>query len=185
MGQRKLELFEICGYLPYGLLFDTFYGVIKLTGLQSGALIPEEISEIDGKYEQYELEDVKPILRPISDLYKTITHNGKEIVPIVELAKIAYPYYDWEIANKMAFRDINKKEFIDREFFGCKKSERVKLHRIDIGYFYTIYRCDNIENIPNQVELFDFLHELKIDYRGLIDAGLAVSVYDLDSNPYN
>jgi hypothetical protein len=36
----------------------------------------------------------------------------------------------------------------------------------------------------NQYMIFDCLHELKIDYRGLIDAGLCVSCYDLEKNPY-
>lgn len=31
---------------------------------------------------------------------------------------------------------------------------------------------------------FDLLHRLHFDYRGLIDAGLAVSVHDLPTNPY-
>lgn len=30
----------------------------------------------------------------------------------------------------------------------------------------------------------DLLHQLKFDYRGLIDAELAVSVHDLKRNPY-
>ena len=30
----------------------------------------------------------------------------------------------------------------------------------------------------------DLLHQLKFDYRGLIDAELAVSVHDLKQNPY-
>jgi len=36
----------------------------------------------------------------------------------------------------------------------------------------------------NQYQLFDYLHELKIDYRGLIDAGLAIDVNTLEVNPY-
>ena len=36
----------------------------------------------------------------------------------------------------------------------------------------------------NQVAFFDYLHELKIDYRGLIDAGLAVSTHDVDGVVY-
>lgn len=31
---------------------------------------------------------------------------------------------------------------------------------------------------------FDLLHRLHFDHRGLIDAGLAVSVHDLPTNPY-
>ena len=36
----------------------------------------------------------------------------------------------------------------------------------------------------NQYQLFDYLHELKIDYRRLIDAGLAIDVNTLEVNPY-
>ena len=32
--------------------------------------------------------------------------------------------------------------------------------------------------------LFDLMNRLMIDYRGLIPAGLAKSVHDLDKNPY-
>lgn len=32
--------------------------------------------------------------------------------------------------------------------------------------------------------LYDLLHRLHLDYRGLILAGLAVSVHDLPTNPY-
>lgn len=38
--------------------------------------------------------------------------------------------------------------------------------------------------ICNQHEMYDLLHRLHFDYRGLIDAGLAVSVHDLKQNPY-
>lgn len=37
---------------------------------------------------------------------------------------------------------------------------------------------------PKQRDLFDLLHRLHFDHRGLIDAGLAVSVHDLKQNPY-
>ena len=38
--------------------------------------------------------------------------------------------------------------------------------------------------IPATHNLYDLLHRLKFDYRGLIDAKLAVSVHDLPTNPY-
>lgn len=34
------------------------------------------------------------------------------------------------------------------------------------------------------VPLFDTFHRYHIDYRGLIDKGLAISVFDLSENPY-
>ena len=48
-----------------------------------------------------------------------------------------------------------------------------------------LYLVDGSANQVNQYQLFDFLHELKIDYRWLIEAKLGISCYDLDTNPYN
>lgn len=38
--------------------------------------------------------------------------------------------------------------------------------------------------LRNQVAILDRLAEWLFDYRGLIPAGLAVSVHDLPTNPY-
>jgi hypothetical protein len=35
-----------------------------------------------------------------------------------------------------------------------------------------------------KITLLDFLHELKIDYRGLINAGSVIDVNTLEINPY-
>ena len=40
-----------------------------------------------------------PILRPLSDLIKPITHNGETFIPIVELAKIAFPSDGYNISE--------------------------------------------------------------------------------------
>ncbi|MCL2650296.1 MAG: hypothetical protein FWD60_04615, partial [Candidatus Azobacteroides sp.] len=112
-------------------------------------------------------QENKPILRPLSDLYRTITHNGKEIVPIVELAKISFPNCEWE-KNK----NIDSAESKNGTFF----------YDYYKGFYYR-YK-GGISDVYNQYQLFDYLHELKIDYRGLIESGLAVSVYDLEDNPY-
>ena len=37
------------------------------------------------------IQFISIILRPLSDLTKPITHNGETFIPIVELAKIAFP----------------------------------------------------------------------------------------------
>lgn len=41
--------------------------------------------------------DIMPIFRPLSDLTNEIEVDGKKFVPIVELAKIAFPSYEWGI----------------------------------------------------------------------------------------
>ena len=160
--ERKLELRDIASYLPYGLKYITKNKY--------------QIIEGDKKIEIVTFDNIKHIylyagafdiiLRPLSDLYKTIVHNGKEIVPIVELAKIAFPKYDWLL------------EKIQDSYHAVSGS-------IWFTFFNGSFYIDGIIGNPidNQYQLFDYMNELKIDYRGLIDAGLAVSVYDIE-NPY-
>ena len=51
-----------------------------------------------------EISDIQiPILRPLFDLTKPITHNGETFVPIVELAKIGDTTYDKLIISNLKF----------------------------------------------------------------------------------
>jgi len=153
--ERKLELRDIAGYLPYGLR-----------------------CEIDKSFYDFDLEmannwfgyydKVNIFLRPLSNLYRTITHNRKEIVPIMELAKIARPDFDW---------------VFKQEYCAYSKSQKTNFSFMN-GFFSIVTDEMNCYYVMNEYLLFDYLHELKIDYRGLIDAGLAVNVYDLEDNPY-
>jgi hypothetical protein len=87
----------------------------------------------------------------------------------VELAKITMPNQSWEYWGNMAvWRD---RKNIEDKFSYCKSE----------GYFTHSSSKGAIKNYP---QLFDYLHELKIDYRGLIDAKLCISCYDLPENPY-
>ena len=161
--ERKLELKDICGYLPNGLW--CYYDTEDMSIQELGGFSPEYWLDKFG----YEIEciddEIKPILRPLSDLNKPIIHNGKEEVPIVELIKIAGLVKEMETES---FR-----------FGYCAVMK---------GFYYHSYTmdkgCYSCFDISNQYLLFDYLHSRFIDYRGLIDAGLAVSVYDLENNPY-
>ena len=118
--------------------------------------------------------DFKILLRPLSDLYRAITHNGEEIVPIVKLAKMADVNLrfsgNWRfVEDRRMAVNVDNQFYFDKGTFRCVIDSGSKLHN---------------NTIFNQYQLFDYLHELKIDYRGLIDAGLAKPVYDLDENPY-
>jgi hypothetical protein len=159
--RRKLEFKDICGYLPYDLHYQCEYldGHIK----------------VDGYLNYKNLQDLMrniafdtPILRPLSDLYKTITHNGKEIVPIVELAEIAGDEKNWILEGDTAFHP------------GLKLS--VNFCKVCGFIFQRLNDSDEIDNliVNSQVELFDYLNELKIDYRGLIDAGVAIDCNTLN-----
>jgi hypothetical protein len=133
-----------------------------------------------------------PIMRPLSDLYKKINHNGKEIEPICELLHLIYPQANVKLQGKSA-------RFGYYNFFFDKKIQRFRMTNdergwqrmnddksifkrflINIHFMRNILEC----HVPEKKTLFDYMDELKIDYRGLIDAGLAIDCYKLKNNPY-
>lgn len=168
METKKLELKDICGYLPYDL--RGIWVSPKLNGDKNyiGHIVHIGLLSVD--YYIKNNADVKPILRPLSDLYKTITHKGKEIIPIVELANLSFCF---DGRNNCWVLNGHYAEY-------------------DTGYDYIKFCYSDSRNcfdstrgtIRNQYQLFDYLNELKIDYRGLIDAGLAIDANTLNENPY-
>jgi hypothetical protein len=152
--EQKLELKDIAGYLPYKLCcintayYDKADNIFEVKQVF--------LNKIQGS-------DV-PILRPLSDLYRPITHNGKESVPIVELAKIMNPQIDWDYGTTYACHNFWKFTYTN--------------------YGFRLYKGKHDIDVLRQYQLFDYLHELKIDYRGLIYAGLAIDCNSLDNNPY-
>ena len=166
METRELELKDIIGNIPHKL-FCLCRGVEFCANEILNAHDNTEVI-FSCNFEPVRIHEITPILRPLSDLYKTITHNGKEIIPIVELAKIYSPAGNWY------FHDLFKEALANDYRFGYSSVNRCFSSKYK-NYCNTVY---------NQYQLFDYLHELKIDYRGLIDAGLAISVYDLENNPY-
>jgi hypothetical protein len=171
---KTLELKEICGYLPYDLKYlncDDAIDTVDFCNVGNAVryLQTEDRDEDD---EWLQSQKITPILRPLSDLYKTITHGGKEIIPLVELAKISYPaVHNWD--------------YVKGDNYSFSYLDNMRFHYNDEECAFFIIGYDHSIDIAfRQYQLFDYLNELKIDYRGLIDAGLAVSVYDLEENPY-
>jgi hypothetical protein len=155
--KRKLELKDIAGYLPYNLKCQYKYVIVESYGvwrLECGKLF------YDFSY--------KPILRPLSDLYRTITHNGKEIVPIVECAKMVKPNCKWALSKY--------------ENAECEDGWSFLYSKEDNAFILIYVATQKIVN--NQYKLFDYLNELKIDYRGLIDQGFAIDANRFETNPY-
>lgn len=120
------------------------------------------------KTESYWSDDyiLNPILRKMSQLTEKIIIDGVERIPIVELAKIAFPQLsmDWEF-----YEDIKK---------------AINTFGVTFGYedgFYTISSM----KVPRQLQLFQWLYKHKFDLHGLIGAGLAVDASTLDINPYD
>lgn len=171
-SRRLLEL-GVPAYLPYGLVGVDEHNRITKLGcyLSIGDSFRVYLPDLFAQF-------CKPYLRPTSDLTKEITHRGETFVPMVKLASILCPGFQWVLNGKGA-GCVNSKDsrytfwFDSNAFFTrifippfSKQLERV-----------VIEPCD-------QIIAFDKLSEWLFDYRGLIPAGLAVDVNTLSENPY-
>ena len=84
----KLELKHLAAYLPYGLKGMVNYDHlqkeydVELYGIVKDILI---IESPFGGLDYYSKHDFKPILHPLSDLTKEITHNGENFVPFYKI----------------------------------------------------------------------------------------------------
>ena len=153
--KRELTLTDIAGYLDHTLLGQ------HLTGA---------ICWIDVKFiaqHGIALARYNPVLRPMSDLYVEISergyNNGKPFVPLVEFAKVRYPY-------------LTSRRFItDTKYVECAENDSSGWGK---------WKMYELELESMSVDELDLLHRLHLDYRDLIGAGLAVSVHDLPTNPY-
>lgn len=178
--KRELMLTDIAAYLPYDLkmiqcnmqlstVFEMHYHPIK-----------KDQRVICGINDIFELSEIAPVLRPMSDLYVEITergyNDGKPFVPILKLANLlgSPARYQW-ILNSDGYCAFSPEAM---DYFRWLEEEKYFLHSPSYRDDYPGYI------ICNQHEMYDLLHRLHFDYRGLIDAGLAVSVHDLKQNPY-
>jgi hypothetical protein len=165
---RRLELKDIAGYFPYDLRAVWCKKEYRCLSLIKRNNIFIAITE-DNMDETHNpisaIEHIVPILRPLDDLYQTITHNGRKIVPIVECARKAFPGRDWKIVDGRTF---------------CQTKEG---YTFEYDEGYNVF-CLERDYCIDQILIFDYLHELKIDYRGLISEGLAIDANTLDINPY-
>jgi hypothetical protein len=168
---RTLELKDICGYLPHDLCaevdIDDKMEICKITVISNISIVLKTLHDkvFTGSVRRT-FDEIKPILYPISSLYETGVHNGKEIIPIVECAKMAFPLGDWLINQYNTTNSLFSPQY---GRFGFEKES---------------FWVEDVDFVPNQVQLFDYLNELKIDCHGLIESGLAIDVNTLENNPY-
>lgn len=153
---EKITLENIAPYIAYKLKVKSKLGeVFELT--------PYPIAGKNLTYIQefFENED-KPLLRPM-DLTKPIQVDGKEVVPIVELAKISFPYYNWVFKNgecvSGGFGNIIRFKFLN-DFFYCSDNDPM--------------------HVEHQLALFQRLFKHHFDVFRLIEKGLAI---DLTQHP--
>ncbi len=178
MESRKLELADIAMYLPYGLKvklsqkgifnLDEEYpdstihnATYKITDMILGENPEIQIQDIkrDFSIGYIEIDEVLPVLRPMSDLIKPMTHpdvnDGEEFMPLTFLTK-EITNHDVSLINEWNLYDDHI--WVHYEYDGGKKESCL------INFF--------IYALP----LFNQLH---FDYNSLIEQGLAIDINTL------
>ena len=142
----KITLDHLAPYIPYGLKVETVDGIFEVDGWGSeiGIFLKTMM------YGANAIPAYKPILRPLSDLTKEITHNGETFVPI--------DYLNGEFAGK-----------IPRKF---EVNQTIRNPNI----FFTLAEWISFKELH---ELFELLFSWHFDVFGLLDAGLAIDFNDL------
>ena len=189
---KQLEFKDIAGYLPYGIEFilsekgvfnlDSEYGTpyqayrpMRIIGTLIGDTIEIDIHSTKENWGvgYIGLDEVKPILHPLSDLTKEIEHNGGEFVPMLHLAGIA-------------FDKLNRHEFVlESNFIRLSSNYAYTFHfdRSECSFDCMVnydgkkwgYNC----YVPNQLQLFQKLYEWHFDLHNLIESGLAIDINTL------
>lgn len=86
MKTEKLEPKHLAPYLPYGLKMKADEGtmIYEAKGINISEQFWILIKDRNGF--DCQISNIKPILRPLSDLTKEIEHNGEKFVPINKLS---------------------------------------------------------------------------------------------------
>lgn len=158
---KTLTIRELAPYLPYGLKVMTYHNVVANTG---NYFTLEKHLNGQIMLGGYSLQNIKPLLRPLSDLTREIEHNGDRFVPIIRLNQM----------RGVAVAQENYDEiFIDGDCHGCKWAGVYSFYfEEQTMSFY----CNSKDGISPQLEMFNALHEWHFDLYNLIPSGLALPI---------
>lgn len=178
---KKLTLENASNYLPYKLkvlhtefeMEGSYTQVVTLStaGEECLTFTDHRWGASDYHYEVESNPEIKFILRP-TDLTKPIRLDGKEVIPIVELAK------KFHIPSEAAISHYDN--IIDAGSYGIQVSCYLDKDRHS---YYSVFADKDLVH-HNESRVVKWLYANKFDVDGLIDAGLAIDVNTLETNPY-
>jgi len=158
---------------------DTFRNTVHLlTGVQTDINSSIYCGGIYSHGVYMSWENCTPILHHISDLYKSITHNGETFIPIVELARLAYSKLNWNCGIEEDINGIKcflysksgKKEY---RFLYCESEQ--SFSTVSIPQNETKY-------VPYQLQLFQKL--ISWHFNLMYESEPFIDVNSLPENPY-
>lgn len=166
---KKLEIKHIAPYLPYGLkvqhesIDEDVTEICNIESLSLDCVTFDNGCDFYFDDSEYDNPIIKPLLRPLSDLYKEI--NG--VVGIIELAKIEHPCSAYHILRSKVV-----------EVAGDNQSSMSFKYDLEDNYFINSnFDCDDeYYPIMYQLDLFTYLFHHHYDIFGLIDKGLAIDL---------
>ena len=194
----KLTLKHLAAYLPYGLKAEMIDYKSDYVGKKYDEIIGVHQWDKNRQYWSFltvggskpNIDRIKPILRPLSQLTQEIVHNEKKFVPMVELYKIARGRYKdsvvkyWSVMSTTSIRV--EQEGFNNFFFSLVNSDcdvRLK-NGLNFQLRSTNLYNDNPKTIMVQCWnlLFEKLHEWHFDMYNLINRGLAVAIENEEVN---
>lgn len=159
MKTEKLELKHLAPYLPYDVGYIVNSSKHQIQYKLTAKTLYHSIKVV-GFY------DIKPILRPLSDLVKEIEHNGEKFIP---LGKLHYKYCltaSGERTTKASYE-----YHIDRNCYAT-------YYGLNGGSF-GIY-INTLEIDRTSYRILNWLFKWHFDVFGLIDKGLAIDINTLE-----
>lgn len=155
----KLELKDLAPYYAYELLFMSKYKTIHKLGIHN---------EMRGKGIESRTIDqcleMKPLLRPMSDLTKEITHNGETFIPIVRLLRMKFP--DEPLIGRYSIIKVSKSGY-PRAYFEFMATKDIRIYPFELfdAPYWIIQK----------------LQEWHFDTEKLIERGLAINLNEVDN----
>lgn len=136
----------------------------------------------------FELHEVKPILRPLSDLTKEIEHNGVRITMMEEIAKIERPNI-MNALNKVKDITVFNRgmSFTSRKMGVAYRYEDTVIeitHYKDAVFHKKVTHGNDswvFSYFHNYPAIIDKLLEWHFDIFGLLDDGLAIDINELNN----
>lgn len=168
-AMEQLTIEQLAPYLPYRLKLKTTTGVIgnMIQLNESSVYIDSGPMWDSGSLYGWMLKcDVKPLLRPLSQLTEEIEHNGERFVPMAKLLEIAYPQWMREKAGTLyAAIECKSDGWYEKAYFKYHAVNSIELHK---GYLH---------NEPYWK--IEYLLKYHFDVFGLADKGLAIPIPSL------
>lgn len=172
--ERNLLIKDVCHRLPYGLKAadeKTIYNVVM--NIQT---IDFPQVNLDGLLMQD--YGIRPVLFPLTALTQEIAFKGETFIPLQRLGDFERGRID--VQNGTVRSPIREEGSFSIASFGTTDEA---INYKTTGCFFAEI-LDGLYTAYHQYQMFDEMDRYMIDYRGLIDKGLAVSVFSLDVNPY-